>query len=204
MRLTPENVELAREIITRYPVKRSALIPLCHVAQGQDGYLSEEAMEHIAELLDLAPAEVLGVASFYEMFKREPVGKYLINVCIGISCFLCGADELLEHAERKLGVKAGSTTPDGMFTLEGYECIAACTEAPALQVNYRYFANLTAESFDRLVDDLAAGKLDDDVPPHGVLCRVRQRAAVRRVAAPVDPKDSRRPAWMQAEGEESG
>src|ERR687894_1149040 len=132
-RLDPASVELARTIVARYPRPRSALIPVCHVAQQQDGYLSEEAMEHIAGLLDLTPAEVLGTASFYEMFKRKPVGRYLVNICTNISCQLLGAEELLHHAEHRLGVKAGGTTPDGVFTLEDVECIAACTDAPCLQ-----------------------------------------------------------------------
>src|SRR3954447_20724203 len=148
-RFTPENEALAREIISRYPILKSATIPLCHLAQEQDGYLTEDAMEHIAELLDLTPAEVLGTASFYEMFKLEPVGKYLVNVCTNISCLLVGGEELLEHCEERLGIKAGATTPDGLFTLEDVECIAACTEAPCLQVNYRYFTNLTHEAADR-------------------------------------------------------
>ena len=112
-------------------------------------------MAHIAELLGVTPAEVYGTASFYEMFKFEPVGRYCINVCTNISCQLLGAWELLEHAEERLGVKAGGTTADGLFTLEDVECIAACTEAPALQVNYRYRYKVTHDDFDQLVDDLA-------------------------------------------------
>jgi NADH-quinone oxidoreductase subunit E len=134
-RFSPENSKLAQEIIDRYPVPRSAMIPLLHLAQEQDGYVSDEAMEHVAELLEVTPAEVLGTCSFYEMFKREPVGEYLVNVCTNISCLLMGGEELLEHLEHKLGIKAGSTTPDGKFTLEDVECIAACTEAPCMQVN---------------------------------------------------------------------
>src|SRR5215212_1938320 len=102
-RLNPQNVELAREIIGRYPRARSALIPLLHVAQEQDGWVTEDAMDHIAELLNLTPAEVLGTCSFYEMFRREPVGTYLVNVCNGISCMLMGSHELIEHAEETLG-----------------------------------------------------------------------------------------------------
>src|SRR3954453_20410547 len=116
-RLNATNVELAREIIARYPRSRSALIPLLHVAQEQDGWVTEDAMDHIAELLALTPAEVLGTCSFYEMFRREAVGKYLINVCNGISCMLLGSEALIEHAEQKLGVKAGATTDDGVITL---------------------------------------------------------------------------------------
>jgi NADH-quinone oxidoreductase subunit E len=173
-RLTRENVELAREIIQRYPRPRSALIPLLHLAQSQDGWVTDDAMEHVAELLDLTPAEVFGTCSFYEMFKREPVGKYLLNVCTNLPCMLNGAYELLHHVEEKLGVSPGRTTSDGMFTLEEVECLAACTEAPCLQVNYRYFTNLTPEAASTVVDDLRGGRLDDVVPPHGTTTRVRQ------------------------------
>ena len=115
-RLTDANVALAKEIIARYPRPRSALIPLCHLAQEQDGYLAEDAMEHIAELIGCTPTEVLGTASFYEMFKLHPTGRYCVNICTNISCQLLGGEELLEHAEELLGVRAGSTTEDGMFT----------------------------------------------------------------------------------------
>lgn len=179
-RLNDANVALAKEIVARYPRSRSALIPLLHVAQQQDGWVSPEAMEHVAELLDLTPAEVLGTCSFYEMFKLEPVGRYLVNVCTNISCLLVGGAELLEHAEERLGVRAGGTTPDGMFTLEDVECIAACTEAPALQVNYRYCAKVTTADFDRLIDDLRAGRLAGEVPPHGTTTRIRQQIAADR------------------------
>jgi NADH-quinone oxidoreductase E subunit len=151
------------------------MIPLLHLAQEQEGHLTDEAMQHVAELLEVTSAEVLGVASFYEMFKFTPVGKYCVNVCIGISCHLMGAWELVEHAEHALGVKDGGTTSDGLFTLEGVECIAACTEAPALSVNHRYRHKMTPQELDRLVEDLRAGRLADDVPPHGTLARVRQR-----------------------------
>lgn len=173
-RLNPGNVELARTIISRYPRPRSALIPLLHVAQEQEGWVSPEAMAHIAELVDLAPAEVLGTASFYGMFKREPVGRYVVSVCTNISCLLLGGEELLEHCERTLGIKPGATTSDGMFTLEDVECIAACTDAPCLQVNYRYFLRISHDEVDALVDDLRAGRRSDEVPPHGTLTRVRQ------------------------------
>ena len=172
-RLSPERVALAKEIIGRYPVPRSALVPLVHLAQEQDGYVTEDAMEHVAELLGCTPAEVYGTATFYEMFKFHPVGKYVVGVCTNISCLLLGADELLEHAERSLGVRAGATTEDGMITLEDVECIAACTLAPCIQVNYRYFADQTPASFDALVADLRAGNLDAEVPPHGVVARTR-------------------------------
>lgn len=179
-RLNTANVVLAREIVGRYPRKKSALIPLLHLAQEQDGWVSNEAMEHIAELLDLTPSEVLATCSFYEMFKREPVGKYLVNVCTSISCMLSGGDELLEHCEKSLGVVPGATTADGLFTLNEVECIAACTEAPCLQVNYRYFHRITNDQFDALVSDLRAGGRADEVPPHGTLTRVRQQVDPQR------------------------
>jgi NADH-quinone oxidoreductase subunit E len=181
-RLTEANVALAREVIGRFPRPKSALIPLLHIAQEQDGYITDDAMAHLAELLDITPAEVLGTCSFYEMFKLEPVGRYCVNVCTNISCQLSGGWELLEHAEKSLGIKAGSTTADGLFTLEDVECIAACTEAPCLQVNYRYRYKVTATDFDRLVADLRAGLLNNEVPPHGVLARVRQHVRSERWA----------------------
>ncbi|MFZ9192729.1 MAG: NAD(P)H-dependent oxidoreductase subunit E, partial [Ilumatobacteraceae bacterium] len=109
-RLTKENVELAHEIISRYPRPKSALIPLLHLAQEQDGHLTDDAMTHIGELVGVTPAEVLGTASFYEMFKMEPVGRYMINICTNISCQLLGGEELLAHAEQKLGIRPGQTT----------------------------------------------------------------------------------------------
>src|SRR5690348_7425864 len=116
-RLTPERVAIANDIIARYPLRKSALIPLLHLAQEQTGWVTEEAMEHIAELLEITPAEVLGTCSFYEMFKLKPVGRYLLNICTNISCQLLGAGDLLHHAESTLQIKAGATTSDGAFTL---------------------------------------------------------------------------------------
>lgn len=171
-RFTRENLARAEAIIARYPERRSACIPLLHLAQEQDGHLTEDAMAHIAELLGLTPAEVLGTASFYEMFKRHRTGRWLVGVCTNIACMLRGADELVDHAARQLGVVPGGTTADGMFTLEEMECLAACGGAPCVQVNYRYFENMTPAALDALIADLRAGRLDDVVPPHGTLSRV--------------------------------
>jgi NADH-quinone oxidoreductase subunit E len=198
-RFTSENAALADEIIGRYPRPRSAMIPLLHLAQEQDGYVTEDAMEHIAELIGATPAEVLGTASFYEMLKREPVGDYVINVCTNISCLLLGGEELLAHLENRLGVRAGSTTPDGKFTLEDVECIAACTEAPCMQVNYRYFHRVDLGDVDDLLDDLRAGKLAHEVPRHGTLSRVRQRLPEDR-AGNAMPEENVEPAWLSHNG----
>jgi NADH-quinone oxidoreductase subunit E len=194
-RFTTENAAVAADIIARYPVRKSALIPLLHLAQEQDGHLTDDAMAHIAELVDVTPAEVLGTASFYEMFKREPVGDYLVNVCTNISCLLSGGEELLHHLEHRLGIKAGSTTPDRKFTLEDVECIAACTEAPCLQVNYRYFHRITHDEVDVLLDDLRAGKLAHQVPRHGTLSRVRQQLPDTR-AGVAPPDVNIEPSWL--------
>jgi NADH-quinone oxidoreductase subunit E len=197
-RLTPENTTMAREIISRYPRPRSALIPLLHLAQEQDGHVADDAMEHIAELLGITPAEVLGTCSFYEMFKREPVGDYLVNVCTNISCMLRGGEELLHHLEARLGITSGSTTADGAFTIEDVECIAACTEAPCLQVNYRYFYNVTPEAADALIDDLHHDRLTHEVPKHGVLARTRQQLPPDRRAGNAVPGLAGEPMWLQS------
>ena len=195
-RLTAENTILAKEIISRYPLAKSALIPLLHLAQEQDGHVTEEAMEHIAELVGVTPAEVIGTCSFYEMFKREPVGQYLINVCTNISCMLLGGEELLHHLEERLGIRPGSTTPDGLFTLEDVECIAACTEAPCLTVNYRYFHQISNEDAEQLIEDLRAGRRSHEVPKHGVLGRVRQQIPADRRAGAAVPGECTTPVWL--------
>lgn len=170
-RLSQARVDRAREIIARYPHTRSALLPLLYLAQEQDGYVTDEAMTHIAELLDLTPAEVFGTASFYTMFKLEPVGRHLVSLCTNIACLIDGAYELLEHAEDTLGIKPGVTTDDGEFSLEEVECLALCDQAPCVQVNYRFFGNVTPESFDELCADIRAGRLESDVPQQGVIIR---------------------------------
>lgn len=173
-RLGPDYVRRATDLIALYPQRRSALIPILHLAQEQDGWLTPEAMEHVAEMLDITPAEVYGTASFYDMLFTEPVGRHLVSVCTNLACLLNGGAELLEHAEASLGVPPGGTTDDGEFTLEEVECIAFCGAAPCLAVNWRFFGSVTADAFDNLVDDLRTGRLADEVPPHGTLCRVRR------------------------------
>jgi NADH-quinone oxidoreductase subunit E len=196
-RLSEDNVRLAREIIARYPRARSATIPLLHLAQQQDGWVTNEAMAHIGELVGATSAEVLGTATFYEMFKFEPVGKFVVNICGTMSCALMGAEELMHHAEERLGVRLGGTTSDGLITLERAECQAACTEAPCLQVNYRYRFRVSNDDFDRLVDDLRAGRLDGEIPPHGTVARVRQSIPVDRAVGAVPPESvTEPPAWL--------
>lgn len=196
-RLNDSNVAVAREIISRYPRKKSALIPLLHLSQEQNGYITDEAMRHLAELLDITPAEVFGTATFYEMFKFEPVGTYVINICQTLSCAILGSGTLMHHAEKKLGIKAGSTTEDAMFTLEAAECQAACTEAPTLQVNYRHRYRVTPADFDKMVDGLRAGDLANEIPPHGTLGRNRQHIPADKFAGAPDPDNvTEGPAWI--------
>jgi NADH-quinone oxidoreductase E subunit len=191
-RLTPDNEQRAQDLISLYPYARSALMPILHVLQEQDGYLTEDGMEHVGELLGLSAAEVRGTATFYDMFHFEPVGKYLLAICTNIACMLQGAYRLLEHAEERLGVAPGGTTRDGMFTLEDAECLALCGNAPCLTANWRFFGDVDTERFDDLIDDLRAGRLDAEVPPHGTLSRISRSVglAAETAGEQVEPGDA--------------
>ncbi|HET9072137.1 MAG TPA: NAD(P)H-dependent oxidoreductase subunit E [Acidimicrobiales bacterium] len=202
-RLTPHNEQRARDLIAVYPHPRSALIPLLHLLQEQDGHLTADGMEHVGELVGLEAAEVRGTASFYDMFHTEPVGKYLVAVCTNIACLLQGAYELLEHAEERLGVAPGGTTPDGLFTLEDAECLALCGNAPCLTVNWRFFGDVDRERFDEIVRRLAAGELDGEVPPHGTLARVRRTVGVPAAGASVHGAGGPDPEYVPAPPAES-
>jgi NADH-quinone oxidoreductase subunit E len=202
-RLNDDNLVRARELIALYPVKRSALIPVLHVLQEQDGYLSPDGIAHVAELFELTAAEVRGTASFYDMFFLEPVGRYLVAVCTNIACMLAGSYELLEHIEKRLGVSPGGTTADGSFTLEDAECLALCGNAPCLTVNWRYFGDMTPGRWETLAEDLLAGRLADEVPPHGTLCRVRRSVGLPATEAVSNGGAAKaRPA--QAQGTKAG
>ena len=174
----------ARQLVSLYPEPRSALLPLCHLAQEQDGWLRPEAMAEIAELVGVTPAEVRGTATFYDMLHTEPVGRYVVSVCTNIACILNGATELLAHAEERLRVRVGGTTEDGLFTLEESECLADCDHPPCVQVNHRFVRTTTAQQFDRLLDELVAGGRAEDIPPHGTLVRIRRSGGLR-----VDPAE---------------
>ena len=156
-------------------------------------------MNHIAEIIGITPAEVLGTCSFYEMFKRQPNGEYQVNICHGISCHLLGADQLIQHAEETLGIREGETTPDGKFTLEGVECIAACTEAPCMQVNYRYQNQVTESQFDELVQQIQAEE-KNDIPKHGSLAKVSQKIPDERMAGFQSIDEGSEPVWLKRNG----
>jgi NADH-quinone oxidoreductase E subunit len=175
----------ADELVSLYPERRSAMLPLLHLVQEQDGYLSEEGMAEVAELTGTTPAEVRGTATFYDMYHLEPVGKYVVGVCTNIACLLAGGEEMLDHARTTLGCAVGGTSDDGLFTLEETECLADCNIAPCVQVNHRYVRTTTPEAFDSLVSELRAGKREDEIPPHGTLIRVRRSGGLRASRAQI-------------------
>jgi NADH-quinone oxidoreductase subunit E len=141
-------------VIARYPLKRSAIVPLLMFAQDEIGYVSNEAVEEIARRVGVKPIEVIEDIGYYSMLHRQPVGKYHLQVCTNISCMLRGGEEILAHCAKKLGIGHKQTTPDGLFSLEEVECLGACCGAPAMQVNYDYYENLTPEKIDKLIETL--------------------------------------------------
>jgi len=151
MQFTPERRARFDEALKRYPVKRSALLPALHLAQEQEGYLSTEAIEYVASLMELTPAQVHDTATYYTMFRTKPQGKTHIEVCTNLSCALRGADELIASTCRKLGVREGETTPDGKFVVTRVECLAACGGAPAVQVNGEWLEQATGADLDRVL-----------------------------------------------------
>lgn len=157
IKFSDESLAIAKKIIARYPQGRqkSALIPLLHLAQAEfDGWLSPETMDYVASLLDIQSVEAYEVASFYSMFNLKPVGKCTIEVCRTSSCWLLGAEDVVRHIEKKLSIKNGETTADGMFTLKTVECLGSCGTAPMLQCGAKYHENLTLEKVDALLDKL--------------------------------------------------
>lgn len=140
-----------RALAAKYPSARSALLPALHVAQNEIGWCSRPAMEEVAALLDVPTDQVEEVATFYTMFYTEPVGTYVLEVCKTAPCSYMGADEIIDYIGRELGIQPGETTSDGMFTLFRVECLAACHRAPIMQVNHRYYQDLTPERIDALV-----------------------------------------------------
>ena len=157
VKFSPESLALVQRIINRYPEgkQKSALLPLLHLAQTEfDGWLSEGVMDYVASLLNIKPIEVYEVATFYTMYNMKPVGKCLIEVCRTGPCWLRGADDIIEHIEKKLGIKEGETTADGMFTLKTVECLGSCGTAPMLQCGADYYEDLTNEKVDTMLDKL--------------------------------------------------
>jgi NADH-quinone oxidoreductase subunit E len=148
------KAELSARYFPRYPTKRACLLPVLHAVQHEHGWLPTQALEEVGAFLELAPAEVLDTASFYEEYWLTPKGKYLIAVCRSLSCEICGHEAITERLQQKLGVELGETTPDGKFTLVEYECLGACGTAPAALCNDVLHENITPEGMEKLIDSL--------------------------------------------------
>ncbi len=149
---SPELAARFDKLVTLYPRRRSALIPMLLYAQDEIGYLSDAAIAEIGQRLEITVLDVRNVLTYYSMLRTKPIGKYNVQVCTNISCMLRGGQELFEHCKNRLGIGHKQTTPDGMFTLEEVECIGACSWAPAIQVNYDFHDELTPESLDAVLD----------------------------------------------------
>lgn len=147
------------ELVRRYPERRSALIPMLHDVQAEVGFLSPEAIEWVARYLGLSPADVMSVASFYDMLHLEPVGKHVIYVCHNLTCSLVGAERLIRHLETRLGIRMGESTSDGLISAKRMECLASCGTAPVIQIDGIYYENVTPERLDELLEKLRNGQL---------------------------------------------
>src|SRR5438477_13211489 len=156
MQYSRELEQRFQKLVTQYPWKRSALIPLLLYAQDEVGYLSDDVISDIAKRVDLTELEVRNVISYYSLLRTKPAGKYVVQVCTNISCMLRGAEEVFEHCKQRLGIGHKQTTPDRQFSLEEVECIGACSWAPAMQVNYDFHENLTREKVDAVLGQYRA------------------------------------------------
>ena len=144
-------------ILKRYPTKQAALLPVLWIAQEEFGWVSDEVIGLVAKELDLSPAHVFGVVTFYTMYHRRPVGRYHLQVCRTLPCALMGCDKILSHLKERLSVGEGETTSDQKFTLSTVECLASCGTAPAVRINERYYENLTTETVDKILEELGEG-----------------------------------------------
>lgn len=149
-----ETEDKFKHLASIYPRKRSALIPMLLLAQKEQGYIKAEAIDYIGKYLDLNPSEVDSILSFYTLLRRNPVGKYHIMICTNLACLLQGSDEIEACVKRKLGVKLGEITPDGLFSAIEFECLGSCTTAPVIQVNGEFYENLDVKKTEAIIDDL--------------------------------------------------
>lgn len=154
MHFSEKGLEEFRRVVARYPRKQAAILPVLHIAQREFGHISPEVIRYVAKLLDLSPARVDGVVTFYTMFNKRPVGRHHLQVCRNVSCSLLGAFHLIEVISGELGISPGETTPDGRFTLSLVECLGSCGTAPVMQVNDDYMENLTEEKVRGLLLEL--------------------------------------------------
>ncbi len=176
MELSPKLAAKFELLQNRYPVKRSALVPMMMYAQDEYGYISDDMVNELARRLDLRPVEVEETLAYYSMLHRKPVGKHHVQVCTNVACMLRGGAQLLQHAKKRLEIGHKEVTQDGVFSLEEVECIGACTGAPAMQVNYDYYENLTPLKFDRIIEELDNGGRPAPVPV--ITGALRERSAL--------------------------
>lgn len=154
--LSPDSEKIVDELLTRYPTKRASCLPVLHLCQRQNGWIDEDVVAYVAQRLSMATSEVKGVVTFYTMYHQHPVAPNVVWVCRTLSCELGGARAIQSHLEKRFGCRAGGTSKDGKFTLNTAECLAACGQAPMVQINDEYHENLTIESLDKIIDEIAA------------------------------------------------
>jgi NADH-quinone oxidoreductase subunit E len=152
--LSPERERKLQELLPRYPTKMAVTLPLLHLCQEQEGYVSDDVIAFVSQRLDLPTSHVKGVVTFYSLYNQHPVGKHQVWVCRTLPCALRGAYDVIEHCEKHLGIKVGETTPDGQVTLRTAECLASCGTAPMMQVDREYHENLTKERVDKILSRL--------------------------------------------------
>ena len=165
--LSEEARQKIQSYLPRYRTKRAAILPALWAAQEELGWLPPEVYEEVAELLDMHPTDVAAVASFYYMYHKQPVGKFLIEVCNNVSCELRGAEEIVDHLRSRLGIEPGETTEDGLVSLRTQECPCYCEVAPVMQVNFETYGNLTPARIDEIIAALRAGRPALDGAVHG-------------------------------------
>jgi NADH-quinone oxidoreductase subunit E len=159
--LSGENRRLAERIVAKYPTPRSALLPLLYLVQSQVGWVPRQGMREVADIIGITTAEVEAVATFYTMLKLHPAGKYVVSICTNPSCGLRGGRRLMERAVELLGQEAERVTPDGMFTLEEEECMAACDKAPVLAVNYLFYDKVSEEQLEHIIESIRGGQVPE-------------------------------------------
>jgi NADH-quinone oxidoreductase subunit E len=188
---SPENLDMAKAHIAKYPSGRqaSAVLPLLDLAQRQSGgWLPRAAMDYVAQMLGMAPIRVYEVGTFYTMLHLQPVGRYLLQACTTTPCWLCGSDDVVAACEKKLGIAMGETTADGMFTLIEVECLGACVNAPVLQVNDDFYEDLDGPATEALLDAFRAGS---PPPPGSVIGRHGSEPVIGRTTLSAPPADNR-------------
>ncbi len=154
LEFSQETLKQFDEVVSHYPEKKSAVLPVLYMAQKEFGYLSQEAIEYVAKLMDIPAARLYGIVTFYTMLNMKPVGRHHVQVCRTLPCALLGSERIINYLKKKLGINLGETTPDGRFTLSEVECLASCGTAPVMQINDDYCENLSEEKIDEMLQSV--------------------------------------------------